>query len=209
MWTAAILSGSRTPPTLSSLHASFPLMYAPRISASLALLAKKLVFLCPYLPSSQPVYLSTPTTSVDGPSLTFGAPSPIHLPAAFPSMSIASKSTIPFWITLSLSSIIILATFYYLASRTRPVDTQAVHRAKRVQLSNKLENTVTKLSQTCIFTLGLITGVALGLGIHSTPIPLIISALTRSSIDLTADAVAQTCHQLRSFLWCEAEVRQG
>ncbi|KIM84257.1 hypothetical protein PILCRDRAFT_405209 [Piloderma croceum F 1598] len=206
MWTAAILSGSRTLPTLSSLRTSFPPMYAPRISASLALLAKKLVFLCPYLPSSQPVYLSTPTTSVDGPSLTFGAPSPTHLPVAFPSMSITFKSTIPFWISLGLSSIIILATFYYLASRTRPTDTHAVHRAKRVQIPNKSENPVTKISQTCIFTLGLITGVALGLGIHSTPIPLIISALTQNFIDLTADAVVQISHKLRSFLWCKAQM---
>ena len=202
MWTSAIVGGPHTLPTLS-----LPPIYAPRLSASFATLARKLVFLCPYLRSSQPVYVSTPTTSFDGPSVTYGAPSPTRLPAASPSMTITVRheASIPLWIIIGLSGIIILAT-YYVTSRSRP---EVIRRAKCAAVSNKSDKSITTISQTYIFILGLGIGVAIGLSIHSTPIPLIISVLAQNSLDLPAYWVSRYSDKLRSFLGWKTEVCRG
>jgi hypothetical protein len=195
MWAAAIPGGS---PALQSFS-SFQSIRVPCPSASFLALARKLVFLCPYLTRLRPASIPTRTNFVGVVSLTYVAPLPTHLLAASPTLTATSlhNSAIPF--LFALSGIIFLVASYYIVSRSCTTGNYTHHKEPAPA------QTRTAPSQTYVFAIGLIIGIPIGLSIDSVPIPVILSAFTRNVIDLAADAVVHYSEKLR-FSWWEAEV---
>jgi hypothetical protein len=115
-------------------------------------------------------------------------------------------STVPLWLALGLSSIIFLAASYCFISRTHAADNQHADHKESVSVSAELKIETPQHSQTYIFTLGLIVGLAIGLGIDSVPAPVILLTLAQTMINLAADAMVHYSGRL-SLLWWKAMVR--
>jgi hypothetical protein len=116
-------------------------------------------------------------------------------------MTFLHDSTVPFWFALGLPSIIFLAASCCFISRTHAVDNQHADHKEYVSVSVESKTETTLHSQTYIFTLGLIVGLFIGLGIDSVPAPVILLTLTQIIINLATDAVLHYSEKLILSGW--------